>query len=144
MLFVDTSIIHYSSEGVLILCNILDLLIYSFKSNDHIDYNELLNNTIEKYQPVEIPKEKMDTMLNKLRELPDKYEFDRQFNSKPSVINARIRKVYNVYQGIELRITDAVDDIENTIQAYRADDGNRYLQIRTNNDLTFKQFLKQE
>lgn len=30
MLFVDTSIIHYSSEGVLILCNILDLLIYSF------------------------------------------------------------------------------------------------------------------
>ena len=29
MLFVDTSIIHYSSEGVLILCNILDLLIYS-------------------------------------------------------------------------------------------------------------------
>ena len=86
----------------------------------------------------------MDAMLNKLRELPDKYEFDRQFNSKPSVINARIRKVYNVYQGIELRITDAVDDIENTIQAYRADDGNRYLQIRTNNDLTFKQFLKQE
>ena len=31
MLFVDTSIIHYSSEGVLILCNILDLLIYSQK-----------------------------------------------------------------------------------------------------------------
>ena len=30
MLFVDTSIIHYSSEGVLILCNILDLLIYSY------------------------------------------------------------------------------------------------------------------
>ena len=29
MLFVDTSIIHHSSEGVLILCNILDLLIYS-------------------------------------------------------------------------------------------------------------------
>ncbi len=123
---------------------IRNTIISYFKSNDHIDYNVLLNNTIEKYQPVEIPKEKMDAMLNKLRELPDKYEFDRQFNSKPSVINARIRKVYNVYQGIELRITDAVDDIENTIQAYRADDGNRYLQIRTNNDLTFKQFLKQE
>lgn len=33
MLFVDTSIIHYSSEGVLILCNILDLLIYSYKKS---------------------------------------------------------------------------------------------------------------
>ena len=33
MLFVDTSIIHYSSEGVLILCNILDLLIYRKEVN---------------------------------------------------------------------------------------------------------------
>lgn len=37
MLFVDTSIIHYSSEGVLILCNILDLLIYSTNTLNHID-----------------------------------------------------------------------------------------------------------
>ena len=34
MLFVDTSIIHYSSEGVLILCNILDLLIYSYNDKN--------------------------------------------------------------------------------------------------------------
>ena len=33
MLFVDTSIIHHSSEGVLILCNILDLLIYSYEKS---------------------------------------------------------------------------------------------------------------
>ena len=29
MLFVGTSIIHPSTEGVFLLCNILDLLIYS-------------------------------------------------------------------------------------------------------------------
>ncbi len=33
MLFVGTSIIHPSTEGVFLLCNILDLLIYSFKQN---------------------------------------------------------------------------------------------------------------
>ena len=33
MLFVDTSIIHHSLEGVLILCNILDLLIYSYEKS---------------------------------------------------------------------------------------------------------------
>ena len=38
MLFVDTSIIHYSSEGVLILCNILDLLIYSYKAKKDITH----------------------------------------------------------------------------------------------------------
>ena len=31
MLFVGTSIIHPSTEGVFLLCNILDLLIYSMK-----------------------------------------------------------------------------------------------------------------
>ena len=31
MLFVGTSIIHPSTEGVFLLCNILDLLIYSYK-----------------------------------------------------------------------------------------------------------------
>lgn len=31
MLFVGTSIIHPSTEGVFLLCNILDLLIYSLK-----------------------------------------------------------------------------------------------------------------
>lgn len=30
MLFVGTSIIHPSTEGVFLLCNILDLLIYSY------------------------------------------------------------------------------------------------------------------
>ena len=32
MLFVGTSIIHPSTEGVFLLCNILDLLIYSCKN----------------------------------------------------------------------------------------------------------------
>lgn len=31
MLFVGTSIIHHSTEGIFILCNIWDLLIYSYK-----------------------------------------------------------------------------------------------------------------
>lgn len=33
MLFVGTSIIHPSTEGVFLLCNILDLLIYSLTTN---------------------------------------------------------------------------------------------------------------
>ena len=35
MLFVGTSIIHPSTEGVFLLCNILDLLIYSRKIAAH-------------------------------------------------------------------------------------------------------------
>ena len=32
MLFFGTSIIHHSTEGVFLLCNILDLLIHSFQT----------------------------------------------------------------------------------------------------------------
>jgi len=44
MLFVGTSIIHPSTEGVFLLCNILDLLIYSLK-----------NITMDKYQFYSLP-----------------------------------------------------------------------------------------
>ena len=43
MLFVGTSIIHPSTEGVFLLCNILDLLIYSMKYNlemNKMDYQK--------------------------------------------------------------------------------------------------------
>ena len=36
MLFVGTSIIHPSTEGVFLLCNILDLLIYSLYLKDFV------------------------------------------------------------------------------------------------------------
>ena len=42
MLFVGTSIIHPSTEGVFLLCNILDLLIYSYILTDDQAPVELL------------------------------------------------------------------------------------------------------
>ena len=45
MLFVGTSIIHPSTEGVFLLCNILDLLIYriELKTNENLVVNYLDN-----------------------------------------------------------------------------------------------------
>ena len=41
MLFVGTSIIHPSTEGVFLLCNILDLLIYSYNNKLNINNNHV-------------------------------------------------------------------------------------------------------
>lgn len=54
-----------------------------------------------------------------------------------------VLKVYDVCRGVQLRITDAIDDFDDTIKAYRDTDGNRYIKIKTDNDLTFKRFLNQ-
>lgn len=115
-----------------------------FKSNDFVDYDTMIQNTLESYHPVELEREKMDKVIEKIRELPDKHKFEKQFNTVSSVINARIRKVYDVCQGIQLRITDAIDDFEDAIKAYRDTDGNRYIQIKTDNELTFKRFSGKE
>ena len=48
--------------------------------------------------------------------------------------------MYDVCQGVQLKITDAIDDFGDTIKAYREPDGNRYIKIKTDNDLTYKLF----
>lgn len=118
-------------------------LIAYFKSNEYIDFDTMIQNTLENYHPVELEQEKMDKLIEKVKELPSKHNFEKQFNTVPTVINARIRKVYDVCQGVQLKITDAIDDFDDTIKAYRDDDGNRYIRIKTDNDLTFKRFLGQ-
>lgn len=109
-----------------------------FKSNTHIDYSIFVKNVFENYGPVELGVEKMQTLKNKIEELPEKHNFDRQFNSVPSIIKPKIKKIYDVYPGIQLKITDAVDN--SAITAYRGNDGARYLQIKTDNDSTFHMF----
>ncbi|RHT55675.1 hypothetical protein DW757_13320 [Clostridium sp. AM29-11AC] len=122
---------------------IRNAMIAYFKSNDYIDYDTMIQNTLENYHPVELEQEKMEKVLERIRELPEKYKFDKQFSTVPSVINARIKKVYDVCRGVQLRITDAIDDFDETIKAYRDNDGNRYIQIKTDNDLTFRRFSNQ-
>ena len=111
------------------------------KSNNHIDFPVMVNTILEDYEPTDpdITKDKINIIREKLLEQPSSRRFDNQFNSVGSVINARIRKVYSVNDGIELRVTKEIDDLSQTIQSVEID-GKRYLQIRTNNDSTFKQF----
>ncbi len=119
-------------------------LIAYFRSNDFIDYNTMITNTVENYHPVELEQEKLEKVIEKLRELPEKHNFDQQFNTVSSAINARIRKVYDVCHGVQLKITDAIDDFDDTIKAYRGNDGNRYIRIKTDNDLTYRRFSDQD
>lgn len=119
-------------------------MITYFRSNDYIDYDTMIKNTLENYQPMELEQEKLEKVIEKLRELPEKHNFDKQFNTVSSAINARIRKVYDICQWVQLRITDYVDDFDDTIKAYRDNDGNRYIRIKTDNDLTYRRFSDQD
>lgn len=110
------------------------------KSNEHIDYNNMIDDVVGNYIPCEIDDEKLNDLKTKLYELPTKRKFDCQFNSVPKAINARIGKVYKVNTGIEVKITDSIPNLRETIRAFQSADGNRYLQIKTTDTDTYESF----
>ena len=110
------------------------------KSNAHIDYRTMIDTVLENYVPYDFDKERLDEYRNKLYDLPNKKGFDYQFNSIPTAINARIGKIYKVTTGIEVKITDSIPDIKETIKAFQAENGVRYLRIKVTDADTYDSF----
>ena len=111
-----------------------------YKSKEHIDFPEMVDSILGHYDPIDVDVSKISSIKEKLLHLPEKKRFDPQFESTPKVINARIRKIYDVNNGIQLRILDAIENLEDTIVAIQEPDGTRYLKIKTNNDNTYHYF----
>lgn len=111
-----------------------------YKGKEHIDFVEMVDSILGQYDPVDIDVAKVADIREKILQLPEKKGFDRQFNSAPKTINARIRKTYEVNDGIQLKITDAIENLSETIAAYQDENGVRYLRIKTNNESTFRRF----
>ena len=86
MLFVGTSIIHPSTEGVFLLCNILDLLIYS---------NQLESAKIEVTKPFQ-QEEELAEKLKRLAELNALLNMDEkgtdalilEDDEQPAIVNS--------------------------------------------------------
>lgn len=115
-------------------------VILYFKNNEHIDYNELVDSIFGKYNPVEVDMDKFNDIISKLKKVPGNKKFDFQFISVPSVINAKIKKVYEVNEGIQLKIIDGIEKLEEKIKTIRETDGKQYLIIETNNEDLFNRF----
>ena len=111
-----------------------------FKTSDHLDYDNMVHSVMDNYAPTDISPEKLLSLRDRLLELPDERKFDRQFTPVASAIKARIKKVYDVYQGIKLQITDEIDHIEDVVTATRDTDGTRYIKIKTTENTTFLRF----
>lgn len=111
-----------------------------FNTVEQFDFNDMLDRTLKNYDPSDMTPEKKKDLIQKLQKLPGEYHFDRQFRPVPSIIKPKMQKTYEVYNGIQIKIAGGVEDLRNVIQAYQSEDGNRYLKIRTNNEMTFRTF----
>lgn len=111
------------------------------KNNDLIDYPTMVDAVLGNYTPVDetIETEKIQAIRERLLEQPENRNFDRQFTAVNSAINARVRKVYNLNDGIDLRVSKSIDDLAGTIQAVD-EDGVHFIKVRTNNIATYNRF----
>ena len=114
-----------------------------FRNNTHIDYPAMIESVLsEDYEPEEMPRERISELKGKLLELPEKKKFDRQFQSVPKAIQARMRRTYQVTDGIELKIIDAVENLRDKVAAGEDLDGQRFIRILTTNDATYSSFRR--
>lgn len=127
-----------SSDHMLIRNDFIGYL----RHNEHIDYPAMVNSILENYQPVDpeyMTEEKVASIRTKLLEQPQKRNFDNQFSSISGVITARIRKVFPITEGIELKVNRDINDLPGTIQSIE-ENGVKYIRVRTTNDATYKKF----
>ena len=118
-----------------------------FRMHEIIEYPEMINTVLSGRDLSDLSQEGLTALAKRLNDLPEQKQFDRQFNTIPNAITARMRKkVYQVNNGIELTIADSIDNLKNLISAERDENGNDYLKIITNKEniiRTFKNIEKE-
>jgi hypothetical protein len=73
-------------------------------------------------------------LIERLEELPEKWDFDNRFGIDNESINKRAVHKINVHPHIELILKDHVEDFEQIISSFEDQEGNKFIKIRTDED----------
>lgn len=119
--------------------NLRNTLIHSMKTPQQVNYPEFINALVGTYQPDE-PILNMAQLQTVLLELPEKKNFDRQFNTVPDAIKKHRRLKFPVTTGIELSISEDAENYRDSIAAKTDEWGARYIQIVCYENSTYELF----
>lgn len=119
--------------------NLRNALIHAMKISQQINYPEFVDALIGTYQPDE-PALNMALLKTALLELPEKGDFDKQFNTIPDAIKIRRRLKFPITIGIDLSISEDIKDYRKSITAVTDRHGARYIQITCRENSTYELF----
>ncbi|MEI4321870.1 hypothetical protein V9Z28_03430 [Streptococcus suis] len=117
-----------------------------YRRGGKFDYYDMISEVFESYAPEhalfsnDVKKE----LIKKLEDLPTKKSsrFDTIFISVHSVLNVRIKKIFPLRTGLNLVITDGIDNIQDVIQAKEDSRNGKQLIIYIDDQDTFDSFKK--
>lgn len=116
-------------------------LIGYYNQNKCFKYSDLMDKVFRCYQP-DNSDLNINEIFNKLEELPEKKQFDRQFSIIPKAIRAKKKRVISIDPNIDLVLKDSTENLRGTIVGTQGKDGEYYLNIKVNketyNDFNFK------
>lgn len=151
---VNTGLVHKSVEATLVkmikpsapsdYLHLSNYVIGYMRRGGILEYPRMIDDIFREYEPIELSHEQLEKTIDKLCELPEKKKFDCQFTCIPSQIKARVKKLYKVTESIELKINGYMDQIEDTIQSFEDEDGERFIQIKTTDNNTYRTFKRRE
>lgn len=111
------------------------------KREQQLNYNEMVEGILGGFTPEQMSPGDVEILKTKLLELPDTKKFERLFMVVPKEVRARVRKIYSVNDGIEVKIDGFVENIKETISAVEdVDTGAKYIKIMTNNEEVYRLF----
>ena len=113
-----------------------------FRSKEMFNFDEMYETIFNTYNPIEMEDDVYKAYVkDKIDAIKDKTSFDNQFRINQKIITARVKKVYEVNNNIEINIKDGIENLDELISAYQdVQTGSKYIKIKTNNDETYNCF----
>ena len=115
-----------------------------FRSKDYFKFDEMYESIFKTYKPIDMEDNiYISNVIDKIKNIQKSNKFDNQFKINQKLIKARVKKVYEVNNNIEIKIMDGIDNLEEIINSYEdPKTGEKFIKIKTNNEETYNSFRK--
>lgn len=113
-----------------------------YRAKSDFELEDFINDTFNGYVPVssEFTSAKLEDYKSKIRELPEKWNFDSRFSIKHEDVNKRISNRFKLTDTIDLVLKDYIPNIENSIVSEIDSEGTKWVKIKS--DFGYEQFKK--
>ena len=114
-----------------------------YRNNEIFEVEDFIDSLFSNYEP-EDKTLNIDSLVAKIRSLPEKLGFDKTFNISKADIKKRMREKVKISEAIDLLLKTDIPNFKKTLSSGKTQSGQMYLQILTDNEKVYKEFLRSE